>query len=52
MLIATAFTAVLNSPIGDLLVVVFFSSFLTLSVTAIGFGTRKENRRAQGLDED
>ena len=52
MLIAAAFTEVLNSPVGGLLVVVFFASFLTLTVTAFGFGTRSENRKAQGLDKD
>jgi len=52
VLIAAAFSEVLNSPVGILLVVVFFASFLTLSVTAFGFGTRNENRKAQGLDQD
>ena len=52
VLIAAAFTEVLKSPIGILLVVVFCVSFLTLSVTAFGFGTRNENRRAQGFDKD
>ena len=52
MPIAAAFAEVLNSPVGIVLVVVFFASFLTLSVTAFGFGTRSENRRAQGLEKD
>ena len=49
--IATAFTEVLNFPVGILLVVLFLTSFLILLVTAFGFGTKSENRRAQGLDE-
>jgi len=52
VLIAAAFTEVFNSPVGGLLAVVFFASFLTLSVTAFGFGTRNENLKAQGLDQD
>ena len=52
MLIAAAFTNVLNSPVGILLVVVFSASFLTLLMTVFGFGTRSENRRAQGLNKD
>ena len=49
---AALFIEVLNSRVGIGLVVVFFASFLTLLVTAFGFGTRRENLRAQGLDED
>ena len=52
MLIAAAMTDVLDSSVGRILVVVFFSSFLFLSVTVLAFGTRNENHRSQGLDKD
>ena len=52
MLFAAEFSEVLNSPVGNGLVVVFFASALVVITTPLGFATKGENRRAQGLDKD
>ena len=50
--IPAEFSEVLNSPVGVLWVVLFFSSALVVITTTFGFATKGENRRAQGLDQD
>ena len=52
LMIAAAFSEVLNSSVGIGLVVVFFASVLVLITTTFGFATRGENQRVKGLDKN